>query len=373
MKKKILSAILCLGLTASLISGCTENAGSKVSFSSDSSASASVSSTSATSATSSASGNTTSENAAAGTAAKSPSENSTESANKAAASSKAPLGTVTDITWKNPHAHRKPSSGVAHSEEDYKKHLTVYCLNEGKADAFVMFVGTNNAVVIDCGKAKDGDDILDVLEDQGIEHISALIVTHFDKDHVGGADEVINGSDVEKIYTTHGTKDSKQVKEFEEAMELNNKTPIVVREYTSFEVDGTKYEIFPPLKESYGDEDNESNNSSLVVKVTNADNSILFAGDVENERLPELIASDYDLTCDILKVPHHGRAEKLTEQFIKKVTPQYAIITSSEEEPEDKEVLDILKAFEVETYLTRNGEILIDTLPGEINVDQYDD
>ena len=370
MKKRILSLILCLGLTASLLSGCTENAGSKVSFSSDSSASASVSSTSATSA---ASGNTTSENAAAGTAAESPSENNTESANKAAASSKAPLGTVTDITWKNPHAHRKPSSGVAHSEEDYKKHLTVYCLNEGKADAFVMFVGTNNAVVIDCGKAKDGDDILDVLEEQGIEHISALIVTHFDKDHVGEADEVINGSDVEKIYTTHGTKDSKQVKEFEEAMELNNKTPIVVREYTSFEVDGTKYEIFPPLKESYGDEDNESNNSSLVVKVTNADNSILFAGDVENERLPELIASDYDLTCDILKVPHHGRAEKLTEQFIKKVTPQYAIITSSEEEPEDKEVLDILKAFEVETYLTRNGEVLIDTLPGEIKIDQYDD
>ncbi|MBO6137057.1 MAG: MBL fold metallo-hydrolase [Lachnospiraceae bacterium] len=366
MKKNILSVILCIVLTATLISACTDESGSKVSYSSEGSAASSEiavqDSTAKSESADTISGDSTDNTDA------------TASADQASTASADSFPTsVTDINWKNPHAHRKPSSGVAHSEEDYKKHLTVYCLNEGKADAFVMFVGTNNAVVIDCGRAKDGDDILEILEEQGIDHISALIVTHFDKDHVGGADEVINGSDVEKIYTTHGTKDSKQVKEFEDAMELNNKTPIVVREYTSFEVDGTTYEIFPPLKESYGDEDNESNNSSLVVKVTNADNSILFAGDVENERLPELIASDYDLTCDILKVPHHGRIEKLTEQFIKKVTPQYAIITSSSDEPEDQEVLNILKNFEVETYLTRNGEILIDTLPGEIKIDQYDD
>ncbi len=370
MKRKILSIVLCLGLTAALVSGCTENIGSKVSFSSDSvSEKGTAESVSAASADAAES---TSENASSGEAAKS-SENSAASEGKVDASSNAPLGFVTDILWKNPHAHRKPSSGVEHSEEDYQKHLTVYCLNEGKCDAFVMFSGTSNAVVIDTGKKKDGDDILELLEEHDIHHVSALILSHFDKDHIGGADEVINGTDVEKIYVTHGTRDTKQVKELKDAMELNNKTPIVVREYTSFEVDGTKYEIYPPLQESYGGEDNESNNSSLLVKVTNADNSMLFMGDVENERMPEIIASDYDLTCDIVKMPHHGQLEKLTDQLIKKVTPQYAIITCSVDEPEDQEVLDILEAFEVETYLTRNGEVLIDTLPGEIKIDQYDD
>lgn len=257
--------------------------------------------------------------------------------------------------------------------ESASSHLMIYCLNEGKADAFVMFAGTNNAVIVDCGKQKDGDDILDLLKEHGIDHVSALIVTHFDKDHVGGADEVINGTDVEKIYTTYETKDSKQVTEFKEAMELNNKTPVVVREYTSFEVDGTTYEILPPYKESYGDEDNESNNSSLLVKVTCSDRSMLFTGDVENERLSELIDSDYDLKCDILKIPHHGRKEKLTEQFIKKTAPRYAVITSSKKDPEDAEVTNILSNLGVETYLTRNGEILIDILSGEVKVDQYDD
>ena len=72
-------------------------------------------------------------------------------------------------------------------------------------------------------------------------------------------------------------------------------------------------------------------------------------------------------------MPHHGFIEKLTEQFVKKVTPQYAIIPCSAKNTADPEVLKILKDFEVETYLTQNGEILIDTFPGEITIDQYDD
>gem|GEM_PF-1351455 len=371
MKRKILSIVLCLGLTAALVSGCTENIGSKVSFSSDSvSEKGTAESVSAASAEAAES---TPENASAEAAANS-SENSAASEDKAEDSSKAPLGTATDILWKNPHAHRKPSSGVEHSEEDYQKHLTVYCLNEGKCDAFVMFSGTSNAVVIDCGEPMDGDDILEVLEEHDIHHVSALILSHFDEDHIGGADEVINGTDVEKIYVTHSPKHSKQVKELYEAMELNNKTPVEVSEYTSFEVDGTQYEIYPPLKKSYGDnEDNESNNSSLLVKVTNADNSMLFTGDCETERLYELIESDYDFTCDILKFPHHGEYEKNTEEFIKKVTPQYVVITCSPDAPGDQKTYDILDKYEIETYRTLDGEILIDTLPGEIKIDQYDD
>ena len=135
-------------------------------------------------------------------------------------------------------------------------------------------------------------------------------------------------------------------------------------------MDGTTYEIIPPLKTNYGDADNESNNSSLLVKVTNADNSMLFTGDVENERLPDLIYSEYDLSCDILKIPHHGRMEKLTDEFIRSVAPQYAVITSSKDEPEDEELMQLLEKYDIDTYLTRNGGILFETLPGEIHVDQ---
>ena len=361
MKKKFLSIILCLALSISLLAGCTDIE-DKVSYSTEGAVS----------------------NAEATT------ENSEHSNDDSATAVSWDLGkeTVAEIdtaspdaagkagsnnieAWKNPNAHKKPSGGVEHSEEDYQHHLTVYCLDVGKADAFILFSGTMNAVIIDTGRDSAGDNILDILEEHGLTHISALIISHFDKDHVGGADYIIRETDVDQIYVTHTSKDSKQVREFEDAMELNNKRANVVREYTSFEVDGTTYEIFPPYEEAYGDEDNESNNSSLVVKVTNSGNSMLFTGDVENERLAELIASDDDLSCDILKMPHHGKAEKLTDEFVRKVAPQYAIITSSDKEPEDAEVTDMLSAYEIETYLTRNGEILIDTLPGEITIDQY--
>ncbi|WP_026052891.1 MBL fold metallo-hydrolase, partial [Ruminococcus flavefaciens] len=56
-------------------------------------------------------------------------------------------------------------------------------------------------VVIDCGEKGDGKKITGLLEESGRTTIDYLIITHFDKDHVGGAAKVLNSFEVKNVLT----------------------------------------------------------------------------------------------------------------------------------------------------------------------------
>ena len=68
----------------------------------------------------------------------------------------------------------------------------------------------------------------------------------------------------------------------------------------------------------------------------------------------EALSSDLELAC------FASYFAELTDYYAREFAPE-------------PELLKLLSDYEVETYSTRNGEILIDTFPGEIKVDQYDD
>ena len=96
---------------------------------------------------------------------------------------------------------------------------------------------------------------------------------------------------------------------------------------------------------------------------------MLFAGDAEGERIEELLEIE-GLQSTILKVPHHGRYSYNTEDLVKYVKPEYAVITSSKSEPEEQEVMDILEENGVVTYLSRDGNITITMTAGEVTITQ---
>ena len=102
----------------------------------------------------------------------------------------------------------------------------------------------------------------------------------------------------------------------------------------------------------------EDNDFSLVISMTYNEQRFLFAGDCEKERLKELLnQTEFDLEHDLLKVPHHGRKEKNSEEFLEAVSPKAAVITCSEEEPGDDKVQKILRQTGAQTYFTSEGTI----------------
>ena len=246
-------------------------------------------------------------------------------------------------------AKKAPEAAVASAA------LDVYFFDAGKADA-ILLTTADSAVLIDAGEKGFGKTILAYLEEQGIEKLDYLIVTHFDKDHVGGAAKVINNIAVGTVLQSNCPKDSEEYEKYIKALANAGIEPVTVREVLTFALDGVCYTVDPPRQESYADD--PSNNSSLIVSVANGADRFLFTGDAQTARLAEYLSGDAP-ACDVLKLPHHGKDEPLLSALLDATRPAYAVITSSDEEPESAAVVETLERAGAAVLLTRNGAVTL--------------
>lgn len=247
------------------------------------------------------------------------------------------------------------SAGAALSEPAVAGTLEVYGFQAGKADAFLIMTA-GGVVLIDAGEKGFGKEILEYLEERGISAIDYLIITHFDKDHVGGAAKVINGMPVRHVLQSDCPKESDPYDKYLKAMRKADIEPVTVRKALSFTLDGVRYVVDPPRLERY--EKHDSNNSSLIVSVYHGGNALLFTGDAQTERLTEFL----DAGCgryDFLKVPHHGEKEPLMEALAERTAPAYAVITSSEDKMEAASTVEALEAVGAEVLLTRVAPVVV--------------
>ncbi len=253
---------------------------------------------------------------------------------------------------------------------DTNTNLEVTYLNVGKGDAIILNKD-DTFVVIDCGYSSTFNILNNALEEKGCNKIDYLIITHFDKDHVGGAKKLINNYEIDTIYTSYLTSESNTnaYEDFIEAIENNNledNMTIVTNDIT-FSLNDVYYEIFSASDiTSYTND--ISNNSSLCIKATYNNRSFLFAGDAEKQRIKELIK--LDISCDVIKIPHHGGIEDNSYKLIEKANPSYSIITSSDSEPEDQELVDLLLNYNSIVYLTRLGDVIVNTDGDNIEIIQ---
>ena len=235
----------------------------------------------------------------------------------------------------------------------------VECLSVGKADA-ILLTTAEHTVVVDTGNRGDGKTILSRLAEEGRESIDTLIITHFDKDHVGGAVRLLHDIKVGEVLIPDYIGNNEEYERFTEALSEMEITPHIVREKTAFCYDDVAFTLYPARKAEYTEEDNDH---SLVLSVLHGENSFLFAGDAEKERIAELL-EEIPLAHDFLKVPHHGKAEKNSRAFFQSVNPRYAVITDSAEEPADAEVVSILTELGAEVCSTADGTVCV-TSDGE--------
>ena len=81
-------------------------------------------------------------------------------------------------------------------------------LSTGKSDCILVEIG-NKVIMIDTGEDKNGKQIVDRLKEKGINTLDYLILTHLDKDHIGGVDSVLSSVKVKNIIQANYKKDSK--------------------------------------------------------------------------------------------------------------------------------------------------------------------
>ncbi len=256
--------------------------------------------------------------------------------------------------------------GVHTPESEYPMDIDV--LDIGQADCIILtFEGL--CVMIDAGEEDDGEDILEHLALKNISRIDLLILTHFDKDHIGGADHVLNGVEVSKVIMPDYERDSKQYRQLEEAVNSSSAEIVKTIEDMSFTVGTADFEIWAsPI--AYDAELENDNEMSLVTRIVYGEMAMLFLADAEGEWLDLIVNKNYNITCDLIKMPCHGAWDGFNSSLLLGFGfPRYAIITDSSKNPADVETISGLDVVGAKILRTSGGEIHLTCDGSDFTVD----
>lgn len=281
----------------------------------------------------------------------------------------APLGhTWQDATTEAPktcivcfvtEGDKLPSSGTAYSETLYVSYIDV-----GQGDSILIQVGDCD-ILIDAGTASYGSTVSNYLKKQGVDDIELMINTHPDADHCGGLTTVLNNFVVEEVWISKDTnKNTAAYKNFVAAISkegLTAKKPDVGTVYT--------YEYLS-ITVLYSAKGSDSNNSSIVVMLEYGSFKFLFTGDAGSEVENKLVSSGVDLSCDVLKVGHHGSRYSSTAAFLSATGAEYGVICvgagNSYGHP-TSDALNRLKAAKISVYRTDlDGHVVFSTNGAEL-------
>ena len=240
----------------------------------------------------------------------------------------------------------------------YKEFLSVHIIDVGQGDCILIKTPQNQNILVDGGDEDSYKIIKTYLKLNKVKNIDMIIVTHFDKDHIGSLDEIINNFNVKKIYTPNQKCDSSHYDNLVKSCQNKNLKINYLTKDDFIKVDNNiNINILSP---SYI-QDN-SNLNSIVFNLKYKYMDFLFTGDCEETNELEMINSFELNDIDFLKVAHHGSSSSSTEDFIKEISPSIAAISCGYKNQyghPHKSTLDTLKKYGAKTIRTDiNGDLV---------------
>ena len=198
----------------------------------------------------------------------------------------------------------------------------LHFIDVGQGDA-ALILTDSASVLIDAGTTDSGGKVAAYVKNY-TDSLDYMILSHPHEDHIGGASDVLETVSVKNVIMPNETADSVCFDRTLDAIEKENATVFPADAGDTYDIDGLNMEILSP----YADiEYEETNNVSIVVKITYGETSFLFTGDAESPIEEELLKSGADLDCDVLKVGHHGSSTSSSRDFIEAVSPEIAVIS----------------------------------------------
>lgn len=213
--------------------------------------------------------------------------------------------------------------------------LQIHIIDVGQAES-ILIVQDGFTMLVDSGGNFTGDDVVKYIKSLGIDKIDIFLITHFHRDHAGGAHKIISSLDVKKI-VCHKFSDlstmqerfwyidmsiSRSIRETFGSMSIFMESACENNKLKNYDVGDAKVYTLSQNNDAVN-----VNNKSIVFKLVYGYFSMLFMADAESEVEKELLEEDADLSADVLKIGHHGSKTSTTDEFLDKVNPKYAVVS----------------------------------------------
>lgn len=237
----------------------------------------------------------------------------------------------------------------------------IHFIDVGQGDSILIRDG-DSAVLIDSGTNKDdGQALLSYLKKQGVRSFDYLVATHPHSDHIGGMDLVVENFPVDRMIMSDIMPDSEEdilvYDQLMTAIDKNNVSKETPRKNDIIYAGSVKLEIL-----FFGQDNQDENETSIIIKATCKDSSFLFMGDAGIPVEKAMIDEGIDLKSDVLKLGHHGSKTASGDEFLQAVTPGYAIACCGKNNMYNhpaKAVTDRIKEHGIKMFRTDvNGTVL---------------
>ena len=214
----------------------------------------------------------------------------------------------------------------------FRTDLRVTFLDIGQGDATVIEFPGSHVMVIDGGgflsqTFDSGEAILaPFLWQKKIGRVDTLVLTHPHLDHYGGLEFLARHFGVTAFWSNgKQSKGSRSFAVLEETLkERYIETHVLCRgaDVPEPKIGGVRIQVLHP---PCGRTGLDTNNASLVLRLSHGDVDILLTGDVETTAEDMLFSARQPLDSEILKVPHHGSGTSSSPRFLEAVSPDVAV------------------------------------------------
>ena len=249
--------------------------------------------------------------------------------------------------------------------------LTAVFLDVGQGDCIFVRTPSGHTMLID-GGGRSGDPKTDIigprvvepfLRREAVNKIDLVVLTHPHEDHVQGLVSVVRDFRVGMVLDPGIPQGSKAYQEFLKTIQRRH-IPYS-RAIRGQEVgfgDGVHARVLNPGPSHLVGTEDDTNNNSVVLRITYGKSAILLTGDAGAEAERDILGSGEHPASDVLKVCHHGSVTGTSDEWLDAVRPKIAIISVGKNSfgHPSKEVEKRLAGRGIKVYQTdRDGAITV--------------
>ena len=196
--------------------------------------------------------------------------------------------------------------------------LRITFLDVGQGDAILVQV-PQGAVLVDQGPPEA--DVAAQLDDLDVERLAALVLTHPQRDHIGGAADVLEEHRVDVALDPGLRSESGDEREALAAAARRDVPVVIARAGRVFRLGRLRLEVLWPTEPGVPGED--PNRRAIVLLASYGAMDALLTADAESDVTAPLRPPP----VEILKVAHHGSDDERLDELLVLVRPRVAVIS----------------------------------------------